>query len=129
MVSQGDGGSIVNLGSFSSVRIGQGAPAFTVAKAACSALTKALAAELAPHQIRVNVVHPLGVQAEEGVSPGVLRVAVASGLSLEDWMRREIPFGRFQTPDETAAVIAFLCTPDGSFVSGQEIAVSGAALA
>jgi NAD(P)-dependent dehydrogenase (short-subunit alcohol dehydrogenase family) len=128
MIRQGQGGAIVNLGSFAAVRIGQGAPAFTIAKAGAAALTKALAVELAPYDIRVNMVHPLGVQSGTGVSPGLRRVAEAAGLSVEDWMHREIPLGRFQTPDETAAIIAFLCTPDARFISGQEIAVSGGAL-
>jgi NAD(P)-dependent dehydrogenase (short-subunit alcohol dehydrogenase family) len=127
MIRQGGGGSIVNLGSFAAVRPANGAASFAVAKAGVAALTRALALELAPHQIRVNVVHPLGVQSANGVSAGLLRVAAAAGLPVDDWMRREIPFGRFQAPDETAAVVAFLCLPESAFVSGQEIAVSGAA--
>ena len=129
MIRQGDGGAIVNLGSFAAVRLGPGPPAFSTAKAGAEALTKLFARELAPHAIRVNMVHPLGVnpEGEAGNNPGLARAAAQAGRSVDDWMRDMIPLGRFQTPDETAAVIAFLCTPDASFTSGQAISVAGAA--
>jgi NAD(P)-dependent dehydrogenase (short-subunit alcohol dehydrogenase family) len=128
MIRQGDGGAIVNLGSFAGVRLGSGPPAFSAAKAGAEALTKLFARELAPHGIRVNMVHPLGVDAGDGPkNPGLARAAERSGRTAEQWMREQIPFGRFQTPEETAAVIVFLCTPEASFTSGQAIAVAGAA--
>jgi NAD(P)-dependent dehydrogenase (short-subunit alcohol dehydrogenase family) len=128
MIRQGDGGAIVNLGSFAAVRLGPGPPAFSAAKAGAEALTKLFARELAPHGIRVNMVHPLGVDPGDAAkNPGLARAAEAAGRSVEEWMRDQIPFGRFQTPDETAAVVAFLCTPDASFTSGQAISVAGAA--
>ncbi|HEX7094490.1 MAG TPA: SDR family NAD(P)-dependent oxidoreductase [Acidimicrobiales bacterium] len=128
MIRQGDGGAIVNLGSFAAVRLGQGPPAFSAAKAGAEALTKLFARELAPHGIRVNMVHPLGVDpGDASTNPGLARVAAKAGRSIDEWMREQIPFGRFQQPDETAAVIAFLCTPDAGFTSGQAISVAGAA--
>jgi NAD(P)-dependent dehydrogenase (short-subunit alcohol dehydrogenase family) len=129
MIRQGSGGAIVNLGSFAAVRLGPGPPAFSAAKAGAEALTKLFARELAPHEIRVNIVHPLGVNPEgaAGRNPGLDRAAAQAGRSTEDWMRDQIPFGRFQSPDETAAVVAFLCTPDAGFTSGQAISVAGAA--
>ncbi|HEV8297294.1 MAG TPA: SDR family oxidoreductase [Acidimicrobiales bacterium] len=128
MIKQGDGGAIVNLGSFAAVRLGQGPPAFSAAKAGAEALTKLFARELAPHAIRVNIVHPLGVDAGEGAkNPGLARAAEQAGRTVDQWMRDQIPFGRFQAADETAAVVAFLCTPDASFTSGQAVAVAGAA--
>jgi NAD(P)-dependent dehydrogenase (short-subunit alcohol dehydrogenase family) len=129
MIRQGGGGSIVNLGSFAAVRLGPGPPAFSTAKAGAEALTKLFARELAAHEIRVNIVHPLGVNPEGSTenNPGLARAAAQAGRSVEEWMRDQIPFGRFQTPDETAAVVAFLCTPDAGFTSGQAISVAGAA--
>jgi NAD(P)-dependent dehydrogenase (short-subunit alcohol dehydrogenase family) len=129
MIRQGGGGSIVNLGSFAAVRLGPGPPAFSTAKAGAEALTKLFARELAAHEIRVNIVHPLGVNPEGAAenNPGLARAAAQAGRSVEEWMRDQIPFGRFQTPDETAAVVAFLCTPDAGFTSGQAISVAGAA--
>jgi NAD(P)-dependent dehydrogenase (short-subunit alcohol dehydrogenase family) len=128
MIEQGDGGAIVNLGSFAAVRLGSGPPAFSAAKAGAEALTKLFACELAPYGIRVNMVHPLGVDAGEGTrNPGLARAAEKAGRSVEQWMRDMIPFGRFQRADETAAVIAFLCSPEASFTSGQAVSVAGAA--
>ena len=128
MIRQGEGGAIVNLGSFAGVRLGSGPPAFSAAKAGAEALTKMLAVELAPHAIRVNMVHPLCVDPGDAANnPGLARAAEKAGRSVEQWMREMVPFGRFQTPDETAAVVAFLCTPDASFTSGQAISVAGGA--
>jgi NAD(P)-dependent dehydrogenase (short-subunit alcohol dehydrogenase family) len=74
------------------------------------------------------MVHPLGVDAGDGArNPGLARAAAQAGRGVDEWMRDQIPFGRFQTADETAAVITFLCTPDAGFTSGQAIAVAGAA--
>jgi NAD(P)-dependent dehydrogenase (short-subunit alcohol dehydrogenase family) len=129
MIRQGDGGAIVNLGSFAAVRIGQGPAAFTAAKAGAEALTKLFALELAPHGIRVNMVHPLGVDAGGGVdNPGLARAAEAVGLSVDEWLRRHVPFGRFQQPSEVAEVVAFLASDAASFVSGQAVSVAGGAI-
>jgi NAD(P)-dependent dehydrogenase (short-subunit alcohol dehydrogenase family) len=128
MITQGDGGAIVNLGSFAGVRLADGPPAFSALKAGAEAFTKMLARELAPHRIRVNMVHPLGVDAGDGVkNPGLARAAEKAGRSVEQWMRDMIPLGRFQSADETAAVVAFLCSDAASFTSGQAISVAGGA--
>jgi NAD(P)-dependent dehydrogenase (short-subunit alcohol dehydrogenase family) len=128
MITQGGGGSIVNLGSFAGVRLADGPPAFSALKAGAEAFTKMLARELAPHAIRVNMVHPLGVDAGDGVkNPGLARAAEKAGRSVDQWMRDMIPFGRFQSADETAALIAFLCSDAASFTSGQAISVAGGA--
>ena len=128
MITQGDGGAIVNLGSFAGVRLADGPPSFSALKAGAEAFTKMLARELAPHRIRVNMVHPLGVDAGDGVkNPGLARAAEKAGRSVDQWMRDMIPFGRFQSADETAAVVAFLCSDAASFTSGQAISVAGGA--
>lgn len=128
MIRQGSGGAIVNVGSFAAVRLGSGPPAFSAVKLAAEALTRLFARELAPHGIRVNMVHPLCVDAGDGpMNPGLARNAAATGRSADQWMRDMVPMGRYQSPDEVAAVVAFLCGSGASFTSGQAISISGGA--
>ena len=127
MVANGVGGSIVHLGSYAAVDVGSGPSAFTVAKVGAEALTKVMARELAPRGVRVNTVHPLCIDAGSGGNPGLVANAIEAGRDPDEWLREMVPMGRFQRPDETAAMIVFLCSDEASFVSGQAIAVSGGA--
>jgi len=86
-----------------------------------------LALELGPHGIRVNAVQPLSVRSGDGrfPNPGLDRLAAGGTESFDSWVHREIPLGRAQSADETAAVIEFLCSDEASFVSGVCLPVAG----
>ena len=90
--------------------------AYSAAKGAVIAYTKALAKELGPSHIRVNC-----------VSPGVIGTQMNARLSREDLdaLADETPLGRIGTPEEVAAAIAFLASEEASFLTGQVIAPNG----
>ena len=129
MVEQGDGGSIVLLSSYATVAAATGTSAFAAAKAGVDRLIAALAMELAPHQIRVNGVRPLGVdpEATESGHPYLEQTVAQSGGDRSQWVRSKIALDRLQDPDETAAVIAFLLSDEASFITGECITVAGGA--
>lgn len=116
------GGSITMTSSIWGREAG-GAPGYNVAKAAVIALAKALARDYAPHGIRVNSVAPGSILFPGG---GWDRRQKADPAGIADMVKRELPAGRFGTPEEVAAVVAFLASPRASWISGACIVVDGA---
>ena len=124
MVAQDGGGSIVLLSSHAVPGLPrEGVGTFAAAKAAVERLVRDLADEVGAHGIRVNAVRPLGVdpKATSGGNPHLSRLVDADGAATVNAM------GRFQQPDETAAVIDFLLGAGASFVNGAAIDVDGGA--
>ncbi len=100
-----------------------GAPGYNVAKAGVIALAKALARDYAKHAIRVNSVAPGSILFPGG---GWDRRKQADPDGIADMVKRELPFGRFGTPEEVADVVAFIASPRASWVAGACIVVDGA---
>jgi 2,4-dienoyl-CoA reductase [(3E)-enoyl-CoA-producing], peroxisomal len=103
----------------------------TAAKAGVDALTRTLAVEWAPHDIRVNAIAP-GPIPTEGVrkafappaSGGVVDV-FAVERAMGDYARRAIPLRRWGTPNDIANVVAFLASPAGDWITGSIFVVDG----
>lgn len=115
-------GKMVFLSSTSALG-NRGQANYATAKAGIQGLTRTLALELGPFQINVNSVAP-------GFVDTAMTRAVAERLhlSLDDFFRESasrIPLGRLGQPEDIAAVIAFLCSEDAAYVSGQVIYVNG----
>src|SRR3974390_145604 len=105
------GGSIINIGGLvAHAPIANRAPA-AASKAGLAGLTRALAVELAAHNINVNC-----------VAPGPANTVRTTPLQFD--MRR-IPMGRFAEPNEIVQTVLMLCGRDGRFITGQTIHVNG----
>jgi len=114
------GGIIVSISSPGSNRVLPDYVVVGASKAALESLTRYLAVELAPKNIRVNA-----------VSPGIVKTDALQhfdSMSDEDLLNKAAaatPAGRIVLPEDVAAVVAFLCTPDAAMICGQTIIVDG----
>ena len=119
-LAQGSPGSIVNVGSVSSVRPQPNNAAYVAAKHGVIGLTKTGSLEYAPKGIRVNAVLP------GAIDTPMLRGALdASGFTEEQFAPALSLFGRFGKPEEVAEASVWLCSDASSYVTGHSLAVEG----
>jgi 3-oxoacyl-[acyl-carrier protein] reductase len=114
----GEGGSVINLSSISSVNPVPNSVVYSATKSAVDAITKALASELAGRKIRVNAIAP-GMTATEGLAGMGVDEAAAKAIGAG------LPMGRIGRPDDIAEVAAFLASDRAAWVTGERITVSG----
>ena len=113
MIQRRKPGRIVTLSSVSGLIGNRGQVNYSAAKAGIIGATKALAVELAKRKITVNC-----------VAPGLIDTDMLEGLPLEDAVSA-IPAKRLGTPEEVAALVAFLMSEDASYITRQVISVNG----
>src|SRR5579884_2009873 len=113
-------GVIVNVSSEAGRAGSSGEAVYSGAKGAVIAFSKALAREVAPSGIRVNVVAP-------GLTdtPLLRRLAAEGNEKLIQAIVRATPLGRLATPEEVAAAVVFLASDEASFITGQTLSVGG----
>lgn len=107
-------GRIVSVSSVAAVLGNRGQSNYAAAKAALHGASKSLAREMAGRGITVNV-----------VAPGVIEGAMAAAAFPADTIRQIVPAGRAGTPDEVAALVGFLCSPQAGYINGQVIGING----
>ena len=117
-MAQGEGGSIILISSSAGIKGQPFTLGYTASKHGITGLMKALSNELGEYRIRVNSIHPAGVetdmlrQFDDGEQGSLLA---------------GIPIGRFGSAAEVAEVVAWLTSPASDFITGQTINVNGGA--
>mgnify|MGYP000101637050 CR=1 FL=1 len=112
------GGNVIIIASYAGYLPNPLLGAYSVSKTALLGLTKVLATELAPRQIRVNC-----------VAPGIIKTNFSEALwksdAAADVTLKDIPLQRFGLPEECASCVAFLASADGAFMTGEVLLPTG----
>jgi 3-oxoacyl-[acyl-carrier protein] reductase len=113
------GGAIINVGSIVSTLDMPTTLIYTQTKYAVDAMTRILAKELGPKNIRINSINPGLIETEGSITSGVING------DAEKWHVSETPLGRVGIPGDIAKVAVFLASEDSYWIHGETIAVAG----
>lgn len=128
MVKQGQGGRIINIASQAAKSGFPHAQAYTSSKHGLVGLVRSAAVELGPHNITVNNVCPNHVTTGLGAWQNEYFHKVVGADSVEAYleaMAARIPMGRTGLPEDTANVVAFLCSDEANYITAESMNVSG----
>lgn len=121
LIEQGRGGAIVNISSIGGKLMAANTAAYAASKAGIHALTCGMSSEVGSHGIRVNA-----------ICPGIVMTSRLDDLSQQQWagiIDSHIPLKRAGTPEDIGNMVAYLCSDQGSWISGQLYSVDGGQLA
>jgi tetrahydroxynaphthalene reductase len=113
------GGRIVLTSSVSASRAVFGHALDAASKAAVEAMVLNLSAELGPRAIGINAIAPGGAAADMAAEKA------GADMSLDEWLKAHVAFGRLATLDEIAAAYAFLASGDSAYITGRTLRVDG----
>jgi 3-oxoacyl-[acyl-carrier protein] reductase len=114
------GGSIINISSVATSQTPPSAAVYTATKAAVEAVTRTLAKELGPRNIRVNAISPGGVETEGVHAAGLM------GSDFAKQLEAQTPLGaRIGRPEDIAPAAVFLASPDAAWITGEILRVAG----
>ena len=113
------GGSVINIGSVASDLTPPTAVIYGATKGAVDVITRVLAKELGPKNIRVNSINPGGVETEGFYAGGF------SGTDFEKQMVAQTPLGRMGQPRDIAPAVVFLASSDAAWITGETLRVAG----
>jgi 3-oxoacyl-[acyl-carrier protein] reductase len=121
LIEQGEGGAIINISSIGGKLMAPTTAAYAASKAGIHALTCAMSGEMGPHNVRVNA-----------ICPGIVMTSRLDDLSEEQWagiIDSYIPLKRAGDPADIGNMVAYLCSEQGNWISGQLYSVDGGQLA
>lgn len=113
MMMRKHGGRIVNIASLSGIKGMPGQTNYSAAKAALIGVTKALAQETASRNVTVNA-----------VAPGFIETDMTKDLP-KDQLKSLVPMNRFGKPEEVASLVAYLCTEEAAYITGEVVSING----
>ena len=118
LIEQGQGGAIINISSIAGKLFNANTAAYAASKAGLHALTGCMANELGQHRIRVNAICP-------GIIDTFRMDDIGRGENWNNMIKARVPLGRAGTGADIAAMVVFLCSDSGSWITGQAYNVDG----
>ena len=117
LMKKNKGGSIINISSIVGTKGNAGQIAYSATKGAVVAITKTAAKELAPFKIRVNA-----------IAPGMIDTELLSNINPDsiEVIKTKIRMGRIGEPEDVGNAVAWLCSDEASYITGQNLYVDGA---
>lgn len=106
-------GRIINMASLSGLKGLPGQTNYSAAKGGIIAATKALAQEIGKKRVTVNA-----------IAPGFINTDMVEGLDADEF-KKSIPMNRFGEPEEVAALVGFLASPEAGYITGECISING----
>ncbi|KAL6616654.1 hypothetical protein ACP70R_038924 [Stipagrostis hirtigluma subsp. patula] len=122
--ASGVAASVVNISSIAGFVSYPALSVYSATKGAMNQLTRSLAAEWAQHNVRVNCVAPGGVRTDIA-SSSAIKVDPEVMQKITEAEMGRVPMRRIGEPEEIASMVAFLCMPAASYITGQVICVDG----